>query len=165
MAVCYFCNHDSDHCDEYWKSARCFCKNFCGSIWIPTGCSRWVWRSSYEWNQTWICFRMKQVPGLLRVRQQQRNVISRFEAGTGSGARCICRYDRDLQLYSIYHAARTGRESCRTFRNGSSADGYGTSSWAVWRDFYCGNAVFIQFFDIPWHPVLCEKQCCIPFRR
>ena len=23
-----FCNHDSDHCDESWKFAGCFCKNF-----------------------------------------------------------------------------------------------------------------------------------------
>lgn len=25
---CLFCNHDSDHCDESWKFAGCFCKNF-----------------------------------------------------------------------------------------------------------------------------------------
>ena len=66
-----------------------------------------------------------------------------FAITIGTGPRGICRYDRDLQLHGIYHAACTGRESCRTFRNGSSADSYGTSSWEVWRDLYCGNAVFI----------------------
>ena len=83
----------------------------------------------------------------------------------GTGARGICGYDRDLQLYSIYHAACAGRKSYRTFRNGSSADSNGTSSWPFWCDLYCGDAVFIQFFDVSGHPFLCEMQCCISFRR
>ena len=43
---------------------------------IPTGSSRWFRRSPNEWNQT-DCFRMKQAPDLLRVRQQRQNVTSR----------------------------------------------------------------------------------------
>ena len=46
------CNHDSDHCDEYRKSAGGFCKDLRGSVWTSTGSSGWFWRSPYEWNQT-----------------------------------------------------------------------------------------------------------------
>ena len=94
---------------------------------------------------------MKQVPDLLRVRQQRQNVTS-GQSRIGTGARGICGYDRDLQLYSIYHAACAGRKSYRTFRNGSSADSNGTSSWPFWCDLLlrrrCFYSVFRRFLGI-----------------
>ena len=159
-----FCNHDSDHCDESWKFAGCFCKNFWGSIWIPTGSSRRFWRSPNEWNQTWTVFEWSRFR-ICSVCGSSGRMWPAGQSRIGTGARGICGYDRDLQLYSIYHAACAGRKSYRTFRNGSSADSNGTSSWPFWCDLYCGDAVFIQFFDVSGHPFLCEMQCCISFRR
>ena len=79
------------------------------------------------------------------------------QGGTGTGTGGFCRYDRDLQLYSYDHAPCSGRKSCRAFRNGSPADGDGTSSGKIWSDLYCSDTVPVQFFYISWNPVLCKK--------
>ena len=81
MAVVLFCNHDSDHCDEYRKYSGSFCKNLSGSIWISTGGSRWFWGSTDEWSQKRTYFPMRQALVLLHVRQLQQNVISRSKQG------------------------------------------------------------------------------------
>ena len=61
------------------------------------------------------------------------------------------------------------RMSCTSVMNNLNKEHYdvsnGTSSWPFWCDLYCGDAVFIQFFDVSGHPFLCEMQCCISFRR
>ena len=56
-------------------------------------------------------------------------------------------------------------EKLQDFRNGSSADGDGTSSRKIWCGFYCSDIIFVQLLDIPWNFILCKKQCGISFRR
>lgn len=70
---------------------------------------------------------------------------------TDAGARCIYRYDSDLQLYGNDHANCTGEYSGRERGHGFITVSYEVSSWRFWSYFYSSHIVFIQLFHLPWY--------------
>ena len=76
---------------------------------------------------------------------------------TDAGARCIYRYDSDLQLYGNDHAHCTGEYSGRERGHGFITVSYEVSSWRFWSYFYSSHIVFIQLFHLPWYTFLCKE--------
>ena len=138
-----FCNHDSDHCDESWKLPGVFARIFEETFGFRQAAAGGFGAVLMNGIKRGL-FSNEAGSDLLRVRQQQRNVTSRSKAGLVQALGVFCGYDRDLQLQHFI-VLLAPEEKLRTFRNGSSADSNGTSSWPFWCDLYCGDAVLFSF--------------------